>query len=174
MSYASPHLQSSSKPIVLIVEDDLFMAELLQLKLNRVGYETHISSTACDAFQFLENHRVDLILLDILLPGMNGLTFLKTIRLQPWGQDVCVVVLTNMDQTELIMEALELDDIVDHVVAKRSLFGETAHAGMLKYFEARLKTGVCDFLVKSQCDIEDIVEIVKKRCHAALTATATA
>ena len=65
---------------ILIVEDEQDLAEALQEHLSKKGFDTEMVSTAEDALSALEGKVPDLILLDIVLPGMNGFDFLESTR----------------------------------------------------------------------------------------------
>ena len=61
-----------SDPILLVVEDDQDLALLEEYNLNRSGYKCHISRSAEDALKELSRKSFDLVLLDIMLPGIDG------------------------------------------------------------------------------------------------------
>ena len=65
---------------ILLVEDNAELANLIADFLRRDGYRTEIKESAEEALHFLESHRVKLILLDIMLPGMDGFGFCASIR----------------------------------------------------------------------------------------------
>ncbi len=69
------------KKKILIIEDDPHIAEGLQLNLTLQGYEVFIASDGLDGLRQWKSIRPDLIVLDIMLPGMNGLHVLQSIRL---------------------------------------------------------------------------------------------
>ena len=84
------------KPKIFIVEDDVFMVELLANELKNAGLETYsfqIGQTAIDSFSKLQP---DLIVLDLLLPDKNGFEVLREIRRMPNGVQVKVMVLSNI------------------------------------------------------------------------------
>ena len=65
---------------VLIVEDDGNIAELLHLYLEKEGYETKVAKDGGKGVEFFRSYQPDLVLLDIMLPVMDGWTVLKKIR----------------------------------------------------------------------------------------------
>lgn len=149
---------------ILIVEDDELLAELLQRKLQQAGFATQIATTTRRASTILKKEHIDLVVLDIILPGQNGLTFLKEMRLTSWGEQLPVVVLTNIDDTTLIMEALEFGEIEKKTLQELPPISKNVQRGILKYVETRVKNGVSDFLIKSQWDIDEIVSLIEKKC----------
>lgn len=65
---------------ILLVEDNVELANLIADFLKRDGYRTETKESAEEALHFLENHRVKLILLDVMLPGMDGFGFCAAVR----------------------------------------------------------------------------------------------
>lgn len=95
-----PKNKESSLGSVLIVEDDSFLVDLLERKFEKLGYKTRRAADARQARDILEKESVDAILLDIVLPGMDGITFLKEIKSQDKHRDKPVVVVSNLGQQE--------------------------------------------------------------------------
>ena len=69
-----------SKNNILIVDDDENIAELISLYLNKEGYETEIAASGTEALQLFEEYSPDLVLLDVMLPGMDGYQVCTEIR----------------------------------------------------------------------------------------------
>jgi len=67
-------------PKILIVEDDVLFLSLLQKILERAGYQTLRAEDGGRALQILEEQQPDLIVLDLILPGMSGLELLKFVK----------------------------------------------------------------------------------------------
>ncbi|GGI33264.1 MULTISPECIES: response regulator transcription factor [Staphylococcus] len=80
---------------ILIVEDDEKIARVLQLELEFAEYEVSIAYTGKEALQQFEDHQFDLILLDVMLPELNGLEVLRRIRKK--DTQVKVIMLTARD-----------------------------------------------------------------------------
>lgn len=80
---------------ILIVEDDEKIARVLQLELEFAEYEVSIAYTGKEALQQFEDHQFDLILLDVMLPELNGLEVLRRIRKK--DTRVKVIMLTARD-----------------------------------------------------------------------------
>ncbi|GLB61062.1 response regulator [Cytobacillus sp. NCCP-133] len=93
---------------VLIVEDDPMVAEFNKRYLSEVEGFIHTGTVhnVADGLEFLEDKTVDLILLDVYMPGRNGLELLKKLREQGMGIDV--IVITAASDTEKIQTALRL------------------------------------------------------------------
>jgi len=79
---------------ILIVDDEREIRELLRYNLERAGYNVLVSSGGEDALQRIFATRPDLVLLDLLLPGLNGLEVLREVRNEPSTKDLPIVLLT--------------------------------------------------------------------------------
>ena len=92
---------------ILVIDDDEFMANALSNKLQGRGYVViHASDGARGLELALERHP-DLILLDIVLPKIDGLTILKKLRKDEWGSAVKVVMLSNLDRVDYQEKSFE-------------------------------------------------------------------
>src|SRR5205823_5979362 len=85
----------SKMPLILVVEDNLAKQLLTTMVLSRDGFETAVAESAEDALVFMKSRRPDLILMDVQLPGMDGLTFASSLRFVPEAVGVPVVALTS-------------------------------------------------------------------------------
>ena len=95
----------SDKGSVLIVDDNESLCETLSFILNRKGYATATASDGSDAVKQTEETPFDVTLMDIRMPGMNGVEAFKKIkRLRP---KAAVVMMTGYSVEELVKEALE-------------------------------------------------------------------
>lgn len=79
-------------PRVLIVDDDPLIRELLHAYLSQEGYEVHCAATAELAETFLASQAVDLVMLDIRLPGKDGLTLTRELRVR---SEVGIILITG-------------------------------------------------------------------------------
>lgn len=109
---------------VLIVDDDPLIRELLDAYLSREGYEVHCAATAELAETFLAANTVDLVMLDIRLPGKDGLTLTRELRVR---SEVGIILITGRnDEVDLIV-GLECgaDDYVIKPLNPRELVSRT-------------------------------------------------
>lgn len=99
---------------VLIVEDEQDIAELIEFHLKREGYRCEIASTGTLAWQMLQNKPPDLVLLDLTLPGMDGLTICKRMKASNESKTVPVIMVTARGEEKDIVTGLELgaDDYI--------------------------------------------------------------
>ncbi len=80
---------------ILIVEDDEKIARVIQLELDYEGYKTEIAYTGKEALEKYEDGAFDLVLLDVMIPKLNGLEVLRRIRLK--DEEIKVIMLTARD-----------------------------------------------------------------------------
>ena len=83
---------------VLIVEDDENIRQLLKLTLASFNYELVDFENGKDAYDYLQDNKVDLAILDLMLPGMNGYDILKFIRSKASLKDLPVIILSAKDK----------------------------------------------------------------------------
>ena len=98
---------AAKKKLVLIVEDEKPMARLLVESFKEAGLHTVVATQGDTGLAQALSERPDLILLDIVMPGMDGLTMLKKLRQDTWGKTVPVILLTNFGDTDKIIAATE-------------------------------------------------------------------
>jgi DNA-binding response OmpR family regulator len=111
---------------VLIVEDEIALLEVLSDKLKNNGFGVLIAKNGEEGLKLIEHQKPDLVLLDILMPRMDGVTMLRHLR-DEMKNKVPVIVLTNLGSTDNAREAKELgaddflikaDHSLDEVVSK--------------------------------------------------------
>jgi len=93
---------------ILVVEDDKFLRELITQKLDREGYEVREAIDGEDGVKKVEEEKPDVILLDLILPGIDGFEVLAKIKENPDRKDVPVIVLSNLGQKDDIERGLKL------------------------------------------------------------------
>jgi CheY-like chemotaxis protein len=101
---ASPSRQSapvtSGVKTVLIVEDEKPLAHALNLKLGSEGYQITVANDGASAFTTLRQQQFDLVLLDIVLPQMDGFSVLASLQQSKQAGPNLVVILSNLGQPE--------------------------------------------------------------------------
>lgn len=98
----------NSKPRILIVDDDPNNTRLLEALLESEGYLTQIASSGLEALAKAQGWHPDIILLDVMMPEMNGFEVCKRLRADPILQTVAIVFLTALDDDRSRLRALEL------------------------------------------------------------------
>lgn len=84
-----------NKRTVLIVEDEDFLKTALKVKLTSEGYESLTAADGKEGLQIALAQHPDIILLDIIMPIMDGMSMINKLREDPWGASVPVIFLTN-------------------------------------------------------------------------------
>src|SRR3989338_682564 len=103
---------ANNKKTVLIVEDDAFILEVLKKKLEGKGYFVIGAGDAHSGLQVLKEQPVDLVLLDILLPGgANGFLLLQDLKKTESLKDIPVLILSNLSERSDIEKGLKLGAI---------------------------------------------------------------
>ncbi|NLD90933.1 MAG: response regulator transcription factor [Lentisphaerae bacterium] len=97
-----------SRKMILLVEDEHDIHELLKFHLERENMDLHPVDTGEEALQFLKDHAVSLILLDLMLPGMDGLDVCRHLKAQPDTRDIPIIMLTAKDSEADIVTGLEM------------------------------------------------------------------
>jgi CheY-like chemotaxis protein len=93
---------------ILVVDDERHMRRLLQFTLEKTGSEVVLVGSGDEALQSLREGRFDLILLDLVMPGMDGFATAREIRRDPACNDVPIIMLTSRGQPEMREVATEL------------------------------------------------------------------
>ncbi|HEY4486110.1 MAG TPA: response regulator [Candidatus Paceibacterota bacterium] len=93
---------------VLIIEDDKFLGELLYKRLSQENFFIDLATDGESGITKAVELRPDIILLDILLPGMNGYAVLEKLKADPALKDIPVIILSNLGQKGEIEKGLAL------------------------------------------------------------------
>ncbi len=137
MSNKKSQSEATEKQHVLLVEDEPLLIDLYEERFSEESFELSTAETGEDALKLARAGRVDLILLDILLPGINGFEVLRQLKADIETRDIPVIVLTNLGS--------EQSD---------------------KDKQLALSLGAVDYLVKSYHTPDEMVEIITKRLNA--------
>ena len=97
-----------AKEKILIVDDEEDILELVKFNLTKEGYKTMLAATGEQALEITQNNRIDLIVLDLMLPGIDGLEVTRIIRNNPETQTIPIVMLTAKGDESDIITGLEL------------------------------------------------------------------
>lgn len=95
------------KKIILIAEDEASIEKALSDKLKDEGFSVLWAKNGQEGLDIVKAEHPDLILLDILMPVMDGMTMIKILREEEYGKDIPVIFLTNLDDQEKVAEALK-------------------------------------------------------------------
>jgi len=95
---------ASANPVVLVVDDDVALSEMLQIVLRQEGFETVWCGRGDRALEAFRRRRPDVVLLDIMLPGGDGIDVCRAIRAE---SGVPIVMLTARSDTQDVVRGLE-------------------------------------------------------------------
>ncbi len=98
---------TQQKKVLLIVEDEESMLDVLVEKFSRDGFpKPYAARNGEEGLAIALKEHPDLILLDILMPKMDGITMLKKLREDEWGKTAKVIILTNYDTTDDMLKQI--------------------------------------------------------------------
>jgi two-component system, OmpR family, alkaline phosphatase synthesis response regulator PhoP len=100
---------------ILIAEDDRPLLKAAVTKFTNEGFTVLQAHDGREALQMSLDKHPDLILLDILMPKMDGMTVCKKLREDEWGKNVPIIFLTNLNDVKQVTEATE-EGVYDYLV----------------------------------------------------------
>ncbi len=112
----APHIESARtlkamvkevRPRVLLVDDDEFVHKIVARQLDPQDYELSIARDATEALRILRNNAPDMVLLDIVRPGINGLEALRRFRMMPSLARIPFIMLTGKSEGQIVVESLK-------------------------------------------------------------------
>ncbi|HLM83958.1 MAG TPA: response regulator [Candidatus Bathyarchaeia archaeon] len=108
---------------ILIVEDDTFMGSLLERKFQQNNFQIFRAASVDEARKIVKENPISLILQDIILPGTDGITFLKELKASPDFKNIPVIITSNLGKEEEIERGLS-EGASDYVVKANTTPGE--------------------------------------------------
>ena len=100
---------------ILVIEDERVLAEMYRDKLEMSGFKVYSAFDAEEGFEMTIKLKPNLILLDILLPRENGITFLEKMRKQREISSIPVIVFSNFDDSQTKINAQKLN-VKDYLI----------------------------------------------------------
>lgn len=85
---------------IAIIEDDQAIAKMYSLKFENDGFTVEAAENGITGLALIEKMKPDIVLLDLMMPEMNGDELLTKLRATNWGKDLKVIILTNMGEQE--------------------------------------------------------------------------
>ena len=108
---------------ILIIEDDKFLRELIGQKLLKEGYDIVEAVDGEKGIKTIKDEKPDLVLLDLILPGMDGFEVLTKIKEDAGIADIRVIILSNLGQKDDIEKGLKMG-AVDYLIKAHFTPGE--------------------------------------------------
>ena len=108
---------------ILIIEDDKFLRELITKKLLKEGYETSGAVDGEEGIKKVKEEKPDLVLLDLILPGIDGFEVLSKMKDDPGLSLIPVIILSNLGQKDDVERGFKLGAI-DYLIKAHFTPGE--------------------------------------------------
>jgi DNA-binding response OmpR family regulator len=96
---------------VLLVEDDTFLQNIYRTKFEMEGFKVSSATSGDEGLADVKKKKPDIVLLDILLPKMDGFAILEHIKKDPEIKDIPVILLTNLGQKDDVDKGIEMGTI---------------------------------------------------------------
>jgi len=125
------------KKVLLLVEDDEALLDALKSELNQKDeFVVFVAKDGNEGLEVALREHPQLILLDLLMPKMDGIAMLKKLREDEWGKNVKVIILTNLDDKNKIAEAVA-NRVFDYMIKSNWKLGDIYKkvSTELKYIE---------------------------------------
>jgi putative two-component system response regulator len=154
------------KPVILIVDDQPQNLELLEAHLVPLGYEIISAASGTEALEKLSGNRIDLMLLDVMMPGMDGLEVTRRIRQDAAHRLLPIILVTALRDTEDRVRGIEAgcDDFISKPLEKtellarvRSLLKVKAYNDLMDNYRKELETEVAG----RTADLKQAMERIK-------------
>ena len=112
---------TQNKKTILIVDDDIEFTFSLSSKFEAAGFITHVAVTGKEALEYVDSNQVDFIILDFVMPGMDGLEFYRTLT-HDMRKNIPTIILTNFsgnqdthDLEVYVKSETNLDELVGKI-----------------------------------------------------------
>ncbi|MGM0482296.1 MAG: response regulator [Patescibacteria group bacterium] len=93
---------------IMIIEDDKLLRDMMSRKLEKEGYQVFLVVDGSEGEDKIREIKPDVILLDLILPGVNGFELLETIKNDEALKDIPVIILSNLGQKSEVDRGMEL------------------------------------------------------------------
>ena len=85
---------------IAIIEDDAVISQMYRMKFEADGFDVQLANNGERGVDMVESFGPDIILMDLQMPQMDGVTALGIIRKKDWGKEIPVIILTNLGEEE--------------------------------------------------------------------------
>ncbi len=114
-----------NKKHLLIVEDEASLRNVLTDKLTREGFLVDQAHDGAEGLKEIKKHMPDLILLDIIMPEMDGVSMLKKLREDKETENIPVIIISNLSEIEKITSVLQAKKgVIEHIIKSHWSMGE--------------------------------------------------
>lgn len=105
---ATPQSATTPSPTILLVEDDPLLVNMYREKFENEGLKFLVAEDGEKGLKLALEEKVDILILDLILPKLSGIDLLTQLRKSEKGQNIPVIVLTNLTQSQEAEKAVEL------------------------------------------------------------------
>ena len=133
--------QKSAKPLILVVDDHQLSRELLKEYLAGAGYDVLEAADGQQALKILDETSPDLVLLDIIMPKVDGYEVCESIKGNPQTTLLPIIMVTGLDDFDAKMKALSLgaDDYINKPIAEQELLMRVRNHLRIKHLTDQLE-----------------------------------
>jgi len=114
---------AEARGTILIAEDDLTLRDMYQARLEAGGFRVLLAANGEEALKILEQEKPDVVLLDIMMPKLNGLDVLEKMKKNPATKDIPVIILTVLIQDQTRVKGL-MSGADDYLIKSETMPGE--------------------------------------------------
>jgi DNA-binding response OmpR family regulator len=93
---------------IMIVDDDPMICDIYQKKFSEQGFGVFVANSGEQALEIAKKEKIDLVLLDLLIPRMDGFEVIKRLRSGDYGKDIKIIVSSNLSEKSNLDRAFEL------------------------------------------------------------------
>lgn len=99
---------SEPQTLILVVDDNEMNRDMLSRRLQRHHYETMLAENGARAIEMMQEHNFDLVLLDIMMPKMNGYEVLEHVKHDPQLRHIPIIMISAVDDLDSVVKCIEL------------------------------------------------------------------
>lgn len=101
---------------ILIIEDDIVLSRMYQKKFERDGYQVIAAYSGGEGLVAASREKPDCILLDIMMPAMDGFTVIRNLKQDEATRNIPIVILTNLGTSEIFIEEAKRLGVKDYLI----------------------------------------------------------
>lgn len=157
--------------LILIVDDEPINIDLLERRLKRTGFQTITASSGKEALEVIEKHSIDLVLLDLMMPDMDGYEVLQMLRRRFQSFELPIIMVTADNNRDAQLRCLEMgaNDFINKPVDYKILLARTTSQLKLKQAEERSRLlweqaeSLVDFShkINQTLNLDELITILK-------------
>jgi adenylate cyclase len=143
---------------ILIVDDDVVSRELLRRLLEQDGHIVRAAANGREALELFKEEASDVVLLDIVMPELDGISVLEELKATPGAEHVPVIMISGVDETESVVRCIEIgaDDYLpkpfNHVILRARISAGLAKKQLHELERARMHDSFSRFLPEHVVD----------------------